>query len=281
MFLKNLRNVSPHGIRHGAERLCGVLFRVEKRKNRGAGSRHSGTGAECLQGFSDFRIDPYSNGLQIVSADRLGPLIAELLRKRRNFQGFRVSCQGWMLKNQRCSGGLRRHDDCRPGRGDGHRPENAAGALRKGVLSEEKEGDVGTERFADRHEFFRGQFSPQSLLSPIRVLAQSLEPPPMPAPAGMRFFTRMRQPSVVPLACCRARAARTQRSFSTSPTTSPVRVISPLGSSSRTMSSHRSISTNTDSSRCMPSERCPTTCRKRLSLAGALSSSDEAVMVIR
>ena len=115
MFLKNLRNVSPRGIRHGAERLCGVLFRVEKRKNRGAGSRHSGTGAECLQGFSDFRIDPYSNGLQIVSADRLGPLIAELLRKRRNFQGFRVSCQGWMLKNQRCSGGLRRHDDCRPG----------------------------------------------------------------------------------------------------------------------------------------------------------------------
>ena len=54
--------------------------------------------------------------------------------------------------------------------------------------------------------FFRGQFSPQSLLSPIRVLAQSLEPPPMPAPAGMRFFTRMRQPSVVPLACCRAHA---------------------------------------------------------------------------
>ena len=111
--------------------------------------------------------------------------------------------------------------------------------------------------------------SPKSLLRPMRTVAASELPPPMPAPAGMRFSTWMRTPLLTSKVSMSRRAARTQRSFSTLPITSPVRSTTGSSSLKRSIVSCRSMSVKTDSSRCLPSGRRPTTCRKRLSLAGA------------
>ena len=109
------------------------------------------------------------------------------------------------------------------------------------------------------------------------VVAASELPPPRPPPIGMRLRTRIRAPSDVPEAACRARAARTVRSASgaTAASTpgaaapSSTRVTPPVGSTSNASMSQRSISWNTVCSSWYPSARRPTTCRQRLSLAGA------------
>lgn len=69
MLLKNFRNIPLHGCGDCTKRLPRFFFRIKEGKNRGAGSRHAGTGSKHLKGCFDLRVDPHSNRLQIVVPD--------------------------------------------------------------------------------------------------------------------------------------------------------------------------------------------------------------------
>ncbi|MNY28405.1 hypothetical protein D3C86_1623790 [compost metagenome] len=74
----------------------------------------------------------------------------------------------------------------------------------------------------------RGSRTPQRWFSASSVVAASDDPPPMPPPIGSCLSMAMSAPNCVPLACCKARAARTTRSVSAgTPGMSVVRAITP------------------------------------------------------
>ncbi|MBA7625804.1 hypothetical protein ES703_33236 [subsurface metagenome] len=117
-----------------------------------------------------------------------------------------------------------------------------------------------------------------SSFSPFRTAAASLEPPPRPAPAGMRFSSRILMPRPFPVLSLNNVTARIQRllsSVGTPPAAGPVTSSDTLslGRSVRIISSPMSISWKRVWSRWRPFSRRPTIRRPRLILALAVMVS--------
>ena len=110
----------------------------------------------------------------------------------------------------RPGGGL---DDGEPGRPQRHRASAARRCRRPGRAGL-RGRTAGRRRAPGRSAAAArsGQSRPQSRFRASRVEAASELPPPSPAPEGRRLSIEMSAPSGVPAACCRARAARRQRS---------------------------------------------------------------------
>lgn len=146
MILKDFNRITPHSDRKLGQSLARVFLIEEKCEHRGTRSRHSSIGSKGFQGFVYFRINPYGNRLQIVASRKIGPLLSELLRKKWNFQGLRVSCQGWIMKNLRRGRRCRGHEDGRPTFRDLNGLKFFTGSLGKRIGAKNEKRDVGTKR---------------------------------------------------------------------------------------------------------------------------------------
>ena len=145
MLAQNLRNVPVHSRCNTVQSSSSGSFVGKKCEHRRARTRHARIRADQVESLLNFGIDPYRNRLQVIASGQLRPTTAELLRKRRNFQGFRVSCQGRVPKDQCGRRGLAGHQNRSPGFGHRNGSKHVSGALRKGILSEDEKGYIGTQ----------------------------------------------------------------------------------------------------------------------------------------